>query len=171
MRLVSITVRNFRSLGASGNAHDVNGVPSGPTLSFDDTDIIFLTGQNNTGKSTFLSAYEYLVTPSQTADITDFYGFSPNDPIEIYATFAKEDGDDDDFEQNGLNKWVDASGYIRFLKSWSSRVRKEQNTLGNPSHNHIRLTVLAVSKLASKIGLLPQFAFQQCPRLRNYRSG
>ena len=37
------------------------------------SDIIFLIGQNNTGKSTFLRAYEFFTNSKQKATLDDFY--------------------------------------------------------------------------------------------------
>ena len=61
MKLLDITVKNFRSIKGDGI-----------TLSLKDSDIIFLFGQNNAGKSTLLSAYEYMVTPNKKASLNDF---------------------------------------------------------------------------------------------------
>jgi predicted ATP-dependent endonuclease of OLD family len=107
MKLLDMTVKNFRSICGSKTK-----------ISFQDSDIIFVFGKNNAGKSAMLSAYEYLVTPKQTATINDFCGFTEENSIEITATFLKEDGDDQEFEKKGFNKWVDENGIIKFRKKW-----------------------------------------------------
>ena len=43
MKLLNLTVKNFRGLKGDGNV-----------INFGSSDIIFLIGQNNVGKSTFL---------------------------------------------------------------------------------------------------------------------
>ena len=107
MKLIDITINNFRSI----NGENIK-------LSLDGSDIIFVFGQNNAGKSSLLSAYEYLITPKQKALLSDFLGFKENNPIVILATFAKDEGDDAIFLQKGFNKWVDADGKIKFRKTW-----------------------------------------------------
>ena len=77
MKLLDITVNNFRSI----NGDNVK-------ISLEGSDIIFVFGQNNAGKSSLLSAYEYLVTPKQKSLLSDFLGFNEANPIEILATFS-----------------------------------------------------------------------------------
>lgn len=49
MRLYQLKIKNFRGLKGDGNI-----------IKFDNSDIIFLIGQNNVGKSTYLRGYEFL---------------------------------------------------------------------------------------------------------------
>lgn len=109
MKLTELAIKNFRSIKGEGII-----------LSLADSDIIFLFGQNNSGKSSLLSAYEYLITPNKKATLNDFLGFDTANEIEIKATFLKEEGDEEVFENKGFNKWVDDSGYIRFRKCWTA---------------------------------------------------
>lgn len=102
-------VKNFRSLCGENIK-----------VSFVDSNVIFVLGQNNVGKSALLSAYEYLVTPKQKAALSDFHGYNEATPIEIIATFDKEEADEPDFTTKGLNKWVNSEGKIRFRKTWTS---------------------------------------------------
>ncbi|MFA0526031.1 AAA family ATPase, partial [Vibrio sp. 10N.222.52.C3] len=48
MKIKSLKVMSFRNINGKNNI-----------LDFNDSDIIFIFGQNNVGKSTFLHAYEY----------------------------------------------------------------------------------------------------------------
>jgi predicted ATP-dependent endonuclease of OLD family len=123
MKLLDITVKNFRSI----NGENV-------TLSLEDSDIIFVFGQNNAGKSSLLSAYEYLVTPKQKSLLSDFLGFNEANPIEILATFAKDEGDDTVFAQKGFDKWVDADGKIKFRKRWTKADEEGQKETFDPSN-------------------------------------
>ena len=107
MKLLDITIKNFRSIKGDG-----------VTLSFENSDIIFLFGQNNAGKSSLLSAYEYLVTPKKKAHLEDFLGFKTENPIEIKATFLKEERDNAIFEQKGFDKWVSGTNKLKFKKIW-----------------------------------------------------
>jgi putative ATP-dependent endonuclease of OLD family len=108
MKLIELQILNFRSLKGDN-----------VKISFAGSDIIFLIGQNNFGKSTILTAYEYFVTPKQKALISDFFGFSEERPIEMIAIFLKDEGDDVVFKEKGFEKWVDSStGLIKFRKRW-----------------------------------------------------
>lgn len=124
MKLLNITVNNFRS---------ING--DNATLSLEGSDIIFVFGQNNAGKSSLLSAYEYLVTPKQKATLSDFIGFDETNQIQILATFAKDEGDDQIFAQKGFDKWVDAEGKIKFRKTWSKADEEGQKETFDPTTN------------------------------------
>jgi predicted ATP-dependent endonuclease of OLD family len=121
MKLLDIAVKNFRSLKGDR-----------VTLSLEGSDIIFLFGQNNAGKSSLLSAYEYLVTPKQKAILSDFFGFDINNKIEIEATFLKDEGDDDIFEKKGFDKWVSAENKIKFRKTWINLEDEGQKETFNP---------------------------------------
>ncbi len=107
MKLVEMQIKNFRSL-----------VGENVVFSLSESDIIFIFGQNNAGKSSILTAYEYLVSPKQKATLSDFVGFDTSQPIEIYATFQKEDEDNAEFTKKGFDKWVTDDKIIKFRKSW-----------------------------------------------------
>lgn len=124
MKLLNITVNNFRSI----NGENV-------TLSLEGSDIIFVFGQNNAGKSSLLSAYEYLVTPKQKATLSDFIGFDETKQIQILATFSKDDGDDQIFAQKGFDKWVDGDGKIKFRKTWIKADEEGQKETFDPATN------------------------------------
>ncbi|MGG3802514.1 ATP-dependent nuclease [Metabacillus fastidiosus] len=122
MKLVSMSVKNFRGINGKNT-----------TVSFEGSDIIFLLGQNNVGKSTILTAYEYLVTPKQKAIISDFNGFSEKNPIEIEAVFKKETNDDEIFKKKGFEKWVEHStSLIRFRKRWTTSGVEGKKETWNP---------------------------------------
>lgn len=109
MKLVEFEICNFRTLRGKGHKIRTDG-----------PNIIFLLGQNNVGKSSILDAYEYLVKPKKKATLEDFCGFEARVPIEIFATFQIEPGDDEAFEEKGLQKWVDKDGFIRFKRRWEA---------------------------------------------------
>jgi len=124
MKLLDITVNNFRSI----NGDNVK-------LSLEGSDIIFVFGQNNAGKSSLLTAYEYLVAPKQKAVLSDFLGFNEDNPIEILATFAKDQGDDKIFAEKGFDKWVDAEGKLKFRKTWKKADEEGQKETFDPETN------------------------------------
>lgn len=118
MRLLKLTIKNFRGLKGDKNI-----------ISFENSDTIFLIGQNNIGKSTFLHAYEFFVASKKVAAMEDFYNYDTNLPIEIEGLFLKEADDDEqtDFVGTGKNaepdwmdKWVDASSHVRIKKVWEA---------------------------------------------------
>lgn len=117
MKLLKLIIKNFRGLKGEENVID-----------FSKSDIIFLIGQNNVGKSTYLRAYEFFVASKQNALDTDFYNYDTEFPIVMEGHFLKEDGDEEDnaFVGTGKNadpewveKWADAQGIIKVRKTWS----------------------------------------------------
>ena len=114
MRLSKLIIKNFRGLKGEQNEID-----------FSKSDIIFLLGQNNVGKSTYLRAYEFFTNPKQTATREDFYNHTADNEIIIEGWFIKEDSDDDDTELKGkskdadwLTKWVGTDNFIKIKKEW-----------------------------------------------------
>ncbi|HAS3610639.1 ATP-dependent nuclease [Vibrio cholerae] len=108
MKIKSLKVISFRNINGENNV-----------LDFNDSDIIFIFGQNNIGKSTFLRAYEYFVTPKKKSVLSDYHNFDEKNIIEMEMVFTKEAGDDVVFEQKGLNRWVSEENEIRFRKTWN----------------------------------------------------
>ena len=112
MKLVELRITNFRGLGGSKNV-----------IKFEGSNVIFLIGQNNVGKSSFLHAYDFFIDSKQTAAESDFFQYNTAAPIEIEADFRREDGDEKnpDFsnEPDWINKWVQAgTGLITIKKIW-----------------------------------------------------
>ena len=119
MKLQRLIIKNFRGLKGENNIID-----------FSNSDIIFLIGQNNVGKSTYLRAYEFFVAPKQVAQDSDFYNYDTHTPIEMEGWFLKEANDDNaqDFIGTGKNqepdwvaKWADAENIIKVRKRWSTK--------------------------------------------------
>lgn len=117
MKLYKLIISNFRGLKGRDNI-----------INFSDSNIIFLIGQNNVGKSTYLRAYEFFVNPKQVAKNEDFYNYDKSTPIEIEGWFLKEDDDeeDEDLKKNGkvtdpewIDKWVNNDGFIKIKKTWT----------------------------------------------------
>ena len=117
MRLYQLTIKNFRGLKGERN-----------TIKFEKSDIIFLIGQNNVGKSTYLRGYEFFVNSKQIAKRSDFYDYNPSIPIEMEGWFIHEaeDVEDESFAGKGkskdpqwVSKWADADGIIKVRKTWS----------------------------------------------------
>ena len=116
MKLQKLIISNFRGLKGSDNIID-----------FSNSNILFLIGQNNVGKSTYLRAYEFFVTSKQSAKLEDFYNYNVNNHIVIEGWFLKEDTDDNDKDLNKetkdpdwVKKWVCEDGYIKIRKTWNN---------------------------------------------------
>jgi len=119
MKLQKLIIKNFRGLKGSQNVID-----------FSKSSIIFLIGQNNVGKSSFLRGYEFFVNAKQTAVLSDFYNYDESIPIEIEGVFLKEQADDEDEELKGkgkqaepdwVNKWVDENNLVKIRKIWKTK--------------------------------------------------
>ena len=117
MKLQRLIVQDFRGLKGDGNIIDFSG-----------SDIIFLIGQNNVGKSTYLRAYEFFVNPSQSAQREDFYNYDSAKPIVMEGWFVVEepDADDKDLQKDGksldpnwIQKWAGDNKMIRVRKMWT----------------------------------------------------
>jgi len=132
MKLSKLKIQNFRGLRGEQNEID-----------FSNSDIIFLLGQNNVGKSTYLRAYEFFINPKQSASREDFYNHAPENTIAIEGWFIKEDDDDDDdVELKGrvkdadwLTKWICADGFIRIKKEWKTAGSSFEKFTFSPSEN------------------------------------
>ena len=109
MRIVRLTIKNFRSVGAVDGNHAVN-------LEIDDNDLIFLCGSNNSGKSTILAAYEMFVIANRESEQHDFHGRDTNNHIEIEASIRAEN--DADRNHRALALLWNAEGIAKIRKTW-----------------------------------------------------
>jgi putative ATP-dependent endonuclease of the OLD family len=118
MKLQKLIIKNFRGLKGENNIID-----------FSSSNIIFLIGLNNVGKSSFLRAYEFFINSAQKANISDFYNYDVNISIEIEGVFLKDENDDQDedlaavakgkgTDPDWIQKWVDENNCIRIKKIW-----------------------------------------------------
>jgi len=73
MRLINFAVNNFRAISGGLNSNQIN---------FDGSNTIFIFGQNNVGKSTFLAAYDFFFK-DKSPIIDDFYRMDKETPIEF----------------------------------------------------------------------------------------
>ncbi|MGR3064591.1 AAA family ATPase [Vibrio vulnificus] len=121
MKIKSLKVKSFRNINGENN-----------TLEFNDSDIIFIFGQNNVGKSTFLRAYEYFVTSKKKCLLSDFHNFDEKNTIEIEMVFTKEAGDIPVFDKKGLNRWVSSNNEIKFRKKWTQAGKEGQKETFDP---------------------------------------
>jgi predicted ATP-dependent endonuclease of OLD family len=128
MKLCKLTINNFRGLKGDSNI-----------INFEDSNIIFLIGQNDIGKSTFLKAYEFFVNSKQIARKSDFNDYSENNKIEIIGEFLKEefDKENEDFsskEPDWIDKWVNPeTNRIIIKKVWDKADKTFTKYTYNPN--------------------------------------
>lgn len=124
MKLIKLKINNFRGLKGEHNI-----------IEFDGNDLIFLIGQNNIGKSTFLKSYQYISSSKQVAQIEDFYNRNESIPIEIEGFFKLEGlVDEETLDNNGwIEKWVDSENMLRVKKEWTQAGGKFKKYTYNPS--------------------------------------
>tara|TARA_R110000868_G_scaffold395447_1_gene667118 strand:- start:3481 stop:5238 length:1758 start_codon:yes stop_codon:yes gene_type:complete len=110
MRIISFGVNNFR--GISGGIEN-------NTIEFKDSNTIFLLGQNNVGKSSFLKAYEFFYK-NTSAVPEDIFRIDSSLDIEFEMTLQL---DDFDFQKEsikskaeGLKKWLNDNNLLRIRK-------------------------------------------------------
>lgn len=127
MKLKKLIIKNFRGLKGEHNIIDFEG-----------SDIIFLIGKNNFGKSTFLHAYNFFIEPKSKALINDFYNKNINIPIEIIGVFAIEQNDNKDLQlekvaPDWIHKWVDPKeNVIKIKKKWTLDQQEGKKQTFNP---------------------------------------
>ena len=133
MKLQRLIIKNFRGLKGENNIID-----------FSNSNIIFLIGMNNVGKSSFLRAYEFFVGSKQAAAEADFYDYNTAMPIEIEGVFLKELDDDKDEDLKGkgrsaepdwVNRWVDENNLVRVKKIWRTVGEHGEKYTFSPKEN------------------------------------
>lgn len=119
MKIISFGVNNFR--GISGGIEN-------NTIEFNNSNTIFILGQNNVGKSSFLKAYEffYRITSPTPEDI---YRMNPQNSIEFELVLQL---DDYDFQkesiknkQEGLKKWLNEDNFLKIRKVFKPKGDKK----------------------------------------------
>lgn len=149
MRLIELRISNFRGLGGKKNV-----------INFDNSNVIFLIGQNNVGKSSFLHAYEFFVNSKQKATEADFFQYNTNTPIEIEADFLHEaaDNDNPDFagEPDWINKWVQQdTGLITIQKVWAETDKTFAKYTKYPDGNFVKNGFGGMDSLFAKYAPTP----------------
>lgn len=110
MRIISFGVNNFRG---------ISGGISNNTIELKDSNTIFILGQNNVGKSSFLKAYEFFYQ-NTSATPEDIFRIDPKNTIEFEMTLQL---DEFDFQKEsiknkkeGLKKWLSNESYLKIRK-------------------------------------------------------
>lgn len=117
MKIVNFAVNNFRSIsgGLNNNRIDFNGINT-----------LFIFGQNNAGKSTFLRAYEYFYEETvPSAD--DFHKRNTSEDLEFEIEVELDEWDKKNIEEGAGNKKESYKEYLidgnrlRFKTQWSQK--------------------------------------------------
>ena len=110
MKIISFGVNNFRGI-AGGLGYN--------TIEFNSSNTIFLLGQNNVGKSSFLKAYEFFYKNS-TPSLEDIYRMDPKNTIEFELVLQL---DEFDFQKDsiankkdGLKKWLNSDNLLKIRR-------------------------------------------------------
>lgn len=125
MKLVEIGVNNFRGI-AGGIAQN--------KIKFGDANSIFIFGQNNVGKSSFLEAYTSFFHDSITPDDFNHNG----DLIEIEIVVEIEEANDKKILENNTGKYENIKKYLennqlRLRKSWKRGSEKAMDETFDPA--------------------------------------
>lgn len=112
MRLIKLLISNFRGIGGDKDS-------PGAQIDFEDINLIFLIGENNTGKSSILSAYDYFVRSNLQVTENDFHKHN-NNPITIEVWIEAEN--DEDFEHQAMKTSMNPKTKIsKFRKVWNKQ--------------------------------------------------
>lgn len=110
MKIISFGVNNFRGLAG--------GIDNN-TIDFNNSNTIFLLGQNNVGKSSFLKAYEFFYK-SSIPSVEDIFRMNPENIIEFELVLQL---DEFDFKKDaiakkivGLKKWLNESNLLKIRR-------------------------------------------------------
>ncbi|KKI98020.1 AAA family ATPase [Prochlorothrix hollandica] len=137
MKLSKLRIKNFRAIGP-GNEE------KGIEINMMSSDIIFILGKNNAGKSSILNAYDAFIN-NLTMQENDFYGKNLKLQIEIEIELEADSDEERQlgfFDQNGITSirkiWVwktdpdncsEISTFILFAGDWRKVDEKKDNDL------------------------------------------
>jgi predicted ATP-dependent endonuclease of OLD family len=136
MKIVSFSVNNFR--GISGGLEKNRIV-------FKDANTIFLFGQNNVGKSTFLNAYEFYYKETKPA-LDDFYKKDSSNKIEFELEVELDQHDFDRIQEvaptkvNSFKLFLDDGSILKVRREYSAtqsgktiKIDEGKNTTWHPT--------------------------------------
>lgn len=119
MKIISFGVNNFRGI-AGGLENN--------TIEFNNSNTIFLLGQNNVGKSSFLKAYQFFYK-NTTPSVEDIYRMNAENIIEFELVLEL---DEYDFKKDaiankkeGLKKWLNSKNYLKIKRIYKPKGGKK----------------------------------------------
>jgi|GEM_PF-813886 len=122
MKLLKFSVNNFRA---------ITGGLENNTINFSGSNTIFIFGQNNVGKSTFLAAYEFMFS-NKAAILDDFYKKDIAKPIEFELELEVDDVDLKYIEDkqgkkiDSFKEYLTDKSVIKIKKSISASLVKDK---------------------------------------------
>ncbi|HVU98500.1 MAG TPA: AAA family ATPase [Puia sp.] len=116
MRIIKFGVNNFRAISGGLENNQIN---------FDGSNTIFIFGQNNVGKSTFLAAYNFFFN-DQSPSVDDFYKRDQSDYLEFEVQMGVDDLDLKYIQEKQKTK---LESFKRFLNEQSEIKIKRTFTL------------------------------------------
>jgi len=138
MKIISFAVNNF---GCISGGLDKNRV------CFDNSNTIFIFGQNNVGKSSFLKAYEFFYK-SETPNLDDFFKTDIEKILEFELEVELDSFDFSKIElvapskKDSLKKWLREGKFLKVKREFgvtedgkTQKIEKAKNSTFNPSTN------------------------------------
>lgn len=136
MRLINFSVNNFRAITGGLENNKIN---------FDGSNTIFIFGQNNVGKSTFLIAYDFFFN-SKTPTLDDFYKRDAEKSMEFELELGVDEIDLDyikekqDKKVESFKKYLSTTSSIRIKRTFTysndskgkQKIDKEKDETWNP---------------------------------------
>ena len=137
MRLIKFSVNNFRAISGGLENNQIN---------FDGSNTIFIFGQNNVGKSTFLAAYEFMFN-DKTPTIDDFYKRDDTKPIEFELELGVDSVDlayiheKQEKKIESFNQFLNTESVIRIKRTFTftgdkgkAKINKSKDVTWNPAN-------------------------------------
>lgn len=122
MRLIKFSVNNFRAISGGLENNQIN---------FDGSNTIFIFGQNNVGKSTFLAAYEFMFL-DKTPTIDDFFKRGEAKVIEFEVELGVDEIDLEYIQEKQEKKtatfkqYLNTESMIRIKRTFTIAVEKNK---------------------------------------------
>lgn len=129
MRLIKFAVNNFRAISGGLENNEIN---------FDGSNTIFIFGQNNVGKSTFLAAYDFFFN-NKTPLFDDFYKRDDSEKMEFEIELGVDETDlayiqeKQEKKVEAFRKYLTASSTIRIKRTFLLRMEKGKAKVGDPA--------------------------------------
>ena len=122
MRLIKFCVNNFRAISGGLENNQIN---------FDGSNTIFIFGQNNVGKSTFLAAYDFMFS-DKSPTIDDFYKRDESKLLEFELELGVDEVDleyiQDKQEKKvaSFKKYLSSESEIRIKRTFVLAIEKDK---------------------------------------------
>lgn len=129
MKLIKFSVNNFRAISGGLENNQIN---------FDGSNTIFIFGQNNVGKSTFLAAYDFMFK-DKSPTVDDFYKRDPECPIQFELDLGVDAVDQQYIAEkqerkvDSFNAYLNRDGMIRIRRTFTLTIEREKPKVSKPT--------------------------------------